>query len=239
MALKHQELLKPIKPLKLMGKKRGMTNIFDEKGNVVVCTVIEVEPNVITQIKTKEKDGYSAIQVGFDEIKTNDPRTIEKRVTKPLLGHFKKGGNAPYRILQETRLDSTEEYAVGQKLGVSLFKEEQYLDATAFSIGKGYQGPMKLHNFAGMPASHGTGPTHRHLGSTGCRSTPGRCFPGGKRASHMGYDKTTVMNLKVVMVDEEENIIVVKGAVPGPRNGIVTLKQAMKKQSKKIAKKGA
>lgn len=214
---------------KLMGKKLGMTHLFDEKGNIVVCTVIEVEPNVITQIKTKEKDGYTAIQTGYQKIIAKKTETAEKRVTKPLLGHFKKAGTEPRKHLVETRMGDTSAYAVGQELTVGLFADTKYIDAMAISIGKGFAGGMKLHNFSGMRASHGNGPTHRHIGSTGNRSTPGRCFPGGERASHMGNEKVTIQNLKVVEVNEQENLIIVKGSVPGPKNGLVTLSKAIKR----------
>lgn len=212
---------------KLMGKKKGMTHLFDEKGHIIVCTVIEVEPNVVVQIKTTEKDGYTAIQTGYEKVTTKDPRTIEKRVKKPIIGHFKKNGVEPRRHLTESRVDNIEDYSVGQEIGVGIFSEIPFVDATAVSIGKGYQGAMKLHNFSGMKASHGTGPVHRHLGSTGNLS--GRCYPGDKRASHMGAKRVTRENLKVVQIDEEENLIVVKGPVPGPKNGFVTLRQAVKK----------
>ena len=218
---------------KLMGKKRGMMQLFDDNGNVVVCTVIEAEPNVVTQIKTAKNDGYDAVQLGFEEIKTKDPRTVEKRVKKPQLGHFKKAGIAPRRYLTECRVDSVEEYKVGQELGVDQFAEVKYVDATARSIGKGFQGVMKLHNFSGFPAAHGTGPVHRHAGSTGMRSTPGRCFKGGKRASQMGNRQVTTQSLEVVMVQPEDNLIIVKGSVPGPKNGLVYLTEATKKTIKK------
>lgn len=213
------------KSLRLMGKKRGMVQLFDEKGHIVPCTVIELEPNVVTQIKTKDTDGYSAIQIGFEEIVTKDPRTIEKRVTKPLLGHFKKSGIAPRRYLAEVRLDDANDFSIGQALSAELFKDIPYVDVTGVSKGKGYQGVMKLHNFRGGPASHGSS-FHRHAGSTGMRSTPGRCLPGGKRASHMGSDTVTVQNLQIVKV--EGNLIVVKGAVPGARNDLVYIAPAKK-----------
>ncbi len=215
--------------LKLMGKKWGMNHLFDEKGNIIVCTVIEVEPNVVVQIKTKEKDGYSAIQTGYGKVTAKKQQTVEKRVTKPRMGHFKKAGLEPRRHLSESRMENTEEYSVGQEVGVGAFSDIEVIDAMAVSIGKGFQGAMKLHNFHGMKASHGTGPTHRHLGSTGNRSTPGRCFPGGKRASHMGARQVTTQSLKVVEINEEENHIVVKGSVHGPRNGLVNLSQAIKR----------
>jgi large subunit ribosomal protein L3 len=222
--------------LKLMGKKRGMVRLFDEKGNVVVGTVIEVEPNVVTQVKTKESDGYNAIQLGFEVIKVKDSRTIDNRVTKPLNGHFKKAGVTPRRHLSEARMENSKDYTVGQEIGVTEFAEIPYIDVTAMSKGKGYQGVIKLHNFAGGPAAHGSG-FHRHAGSTGMRSSPGRCFKGGPRPSHMGYDTVTVQNLKVVKVDAQENIIVVQGSVPGPANGLVYFAEAVKLVTAKKNKK--
>lgn len=219
--------------LKLMGKKRGMTHMFDDKGNVVVCTVIEMEPNVVTQIKTQENDGYNAVQVGFGKVQAKDPRTVERRVSKPLRGHYKKSGVEPRKFLQESRLENVADYQIGQEIDVSTFSAYKYVDATATSIGKGFQGAMKLHGFRGMPASHGAKKNHRSLGSTGNRSTPGRCFPGGKRASHMGNRRVTVQSLEIVEIHSEENILVVKGAIPGPKNGVVTLRQAVKKAGAK------
>ncbi len=221
--------------LKLMGKKRGMVQLFDDNGNIVVCTVVQAEPNVITQIKTKESDGYNAIQLGFDKIEVKDPRTIEKRTKKPQLGHFKKAGIEPRRYLTELRVDDVNGYSIGQELGVGLFADVGYIDATATSKGKGYQGVIKLHHFAGGPAAHGSS-FHRHAGSTGMRSTPGRCLPGGPRASHMGDDKVTVQNLQVVMIKEEDNLIIVKGQIPGPRDGLVYITEAKKRQGTKKKK---
>ncbi len=212
---------------KLMGKKLGMTQLFDEKGNAVACTVIEVEPNVVTQVKSKETDGYSAVQIGFKTIQGKDPRTALRRAKKPLAGHFKKAGTAPRRHLTELRIDSAEEYTLGQQLDASLFAQGQYVDVAGISKGKGYQGVMKLHNFAGGPKSHGSG-FHRHAGSTGMRSTPGRCLPGGKRASHMGLEMIKVQSLRVIKV--EGNLLVIKGQVPGPRNGLVYITTAKKKR---------
>lgn len=214
--------------LKLMGKKRGMTQLFDEKGNVVACTVIEVEPNIITQIKTKETDGYIAIQTAFDKIQAKDPRTVEKRAGKPQLGFCKKNNVEPRRHFIESRLEDVEGYSVGQEIGVNILNEVEYVDATAISIGKGFQGAMKLHNFKGGRATHGASKIHRKIGSSGQRSTPGRVFPGKKRPCHMGMNKVTIQNLKVISVDEQENLILLAGSVPGPRNGVVTLRKALK-----------
>lgn len=219
---------------KLMGKKRGMMQFFDENGHVVPCTVIEVESNVITQIKTKETDGYNAIQIGFETIQTKDPRTLDNRLSKPLQGHYKKANVKPRRHLAELRVDNTDNYSVGQELDLTLFAEQPYVDVMAISKGKGYQGVMKLHNFKGMPATHGAGPVHRHGGSVGMRSTPGRVLPNGKHACHMGDDRKTVQSLKVIKI--EGNAILIKGAVPGPRNGLVCITPAIKKISTKAKK---
>jgi large subunit ribosomal protein L3 len=213
--------------LKMMGKKRGMIQRFDNQGNVVTCTVIEAEPNVIAQIKTKEIDGYTAIQVSYDKIETNDPRTKTRRVGKPLVGHYAKAGIEPRRHLQEIRIEDPANYAVGQELSLELFSEIAYVDVTAISKGKGYQGAIKLHGFGGGPAAHGSG-FHRHQGSIGMRSTPGRCLPGGKRASRMGGEKITVQSLKVVAIDKERNVLLVEGSVPGARGGLVTVQPAKK-----------
>lgn len=221
--------------LKLMGKKRGMVQIFDDKGNVVICTVIEAEPNVVTQVKTKATDGYNAVQLGFDKIVVKDPRTIDKRSSKALQGHYKKAGAEPRKHIVESRLDNVQEYSLGQEIGVSVFSEVAYVDACAYSKGKGYQGVMKMFHFAGGPASHGSG-FHRHAGSTGMRSTPGRCLPNGPRASHMGYERITVQNIRVVSVHPEENLILVAGQVPGPRNGLVYLSPAVKRTVSKKKK---
>jgi large subunit ribosomal protein L3 len=218
---------------KLMGRKRGMTRLFDEKGNAVVATVIEIEPNVVTQIKTTDVDGYEAVQLGFEKVTTNDPRTIERRVKKPLRGHFAKANVEPRRFLQEFKTEKLDNFTVGQEINVDLFKVGEYLDVTATSKGKGFQGAMKLHNFAGGRATHGNSLSHRALGSTGMRSSPGRCFKGGPRASHMGDDTVTVQNLEVVMVSLEDNVILVKGAVPGARDALVTIEEAVKKYQKK------
>ncbi|MFC2049296.1 50S ribosomal protein L3 [Chlamydiota bacterium] len=218
--------------LKLLGKKRGMTQRFDDSGNLVVCTVIHAEPNIVTQIKTKESDGYNALQLGFEKIVTEDPRTIQKRVTKQLLGHFQKAQVEPRRYLAEARLDNVDAYAVGQELGVSLFSEIVFVDVSGVSKGKGYQGVIKRHNFKGGPAAHGSG-FHRHGGSTGMRSTPGRCLPGQKKAGRMGGENVTVQNLRVVGIDEGRNLIIVEGAIPGPRGSLVSVAPSKKKQQKK------
>lgn len=220
--------------LKLMGKKRGMTQLFDKKGNAIVCTVIEVEPNIVTQIKTKANDGYEAVQLGFETVVTKDPRTVVTRVKKPLEGHYKKANVAPRRYLAETRVEKSEDFTLGQEIGVSQFATATHIDVTGQSKGKGYQGVIKLHGFAGGPAAHGSS-FHRHMGSTGMRSTPGRCLPGGKRASHMGDERKTVQSLEVVEIVEDKNLIIVRGAVPGAKNSLVYLSPAVKKTGSKAA----
>lgn len=217
---------------KLMGKKRGMTQIFDEKGNIIACTVIEAEPNIVTQIKTKENDGYEAIQLGFDKIRVKDPRTIEKRVSQPLRGHFAKNNIEPRRYLAETKIEENSSFTIGQEINVAVFANEKYLDVTATSKGKGHQGVMKRYHFAGGPASHGSG-FHRHGGSTGQRSSPGRRFPQQKQSGHMGNEQVTVQNLRLVRVDEANNVLLVEGAVPGPKNGLVYVSPAKKKKKTK------
>lgn len=217
---------------RLMGKKAGMIQMFDQDGNPIACTVIQATPSVITQVKTKESDGYNAIQLGYDEIITNDSRTIEKRSTKPLLGHYKKASVVPCKYLYENRVDSTDGFEVGQKIDISQFQNVTHLDVVGTSKGKGYQGVMKKYGFRGGPASHGSG-FHRHAGSTGMRSTPGRCLPGGPRPSHMGDERVTVESLKVVSVDLERNVVIVRGAVPGAINSPVFMVEAKKAKAKK------
>lgn len=216
--------------LKLMGKKRGMMQLFDEKGNILICTVIEAEPNVVTQVKTVATDGYDAVQLGFDKIKARDNNRKEERAGKPRLGLFKKTGVESRRHLKETRLKGdVGKYTVGQEIGVTAFEVGSYVDVTARSKGKGFQGVMKLHNMAGGPATHGSS-FHRHAGSTGMRTTPGRCFPGSPRASHMGDENVTVQRLRVVLVNQDDNVILVEGAVPGARGGLVYLSEAKKQR---------
>ena len=220
-----------MKKLQLMGRKRGMTQLFDNNGNNVPCTVIEIEPNVITQVKQKETDGYEAVQTSFETIKVKDPRTLEKRLAKPQQGLYKKGGIAPRKFLCETRVDAASEYAVGQEITVDSYKEILWVAITSISKGKGYQGVMKKYNFKGGPGAHGSG-FHRHAGSTGMRTTPGRCLPGGKRASRMGGDQVTVHN-EIFRVDADKKLIIVKGCVPGSNGSLVWINTASKKKQTK------
>lgn len=218
--------------LKLMGKKRGMTRLFDESGNHVVCTVISAEPNIITQIKRKESDAYEAIQLSAFKIK---PSKV-KNVSKPLKGHFKKASVEARKTSAESRVDNIESFQVGQEISVGYFSDVKYVDVRGVSKGKGYQGVIKRHHFAGGPASHGSG-FHRHGGSCGMRTSPGRCLPGQKKAGRMGNDKVTLQNLRVVRIDEGKQIIIVEGAIPGARGGIVYITKSAKNKSQKSQKK--
>lgn len=218
--------------LRLMGRKRGMTRIFDDNGNQVVCTVIVAEPNVVTQIKTKENDGYEAVKLAAFKVKSS---AITARVSKPARGHFTKAGVEPRSHLAESKVEAVADYQVGQEVNVSVFADEAYVDVQAVSKGKGFQGVMKRHNFAGGPASHGSG-FHRHGGSTGMRSSPGRCLPGQKKAGRMGGEVVSVQNLRVVKVDEQKQILLVEGAVPGARDGVVYITRSIKKANQKKKK---
>jgi large subunit ribosomal protein L3 len=214
--------------LKFMGKKQGMARLFDKDGNHVVCTVISAEPNIVTQIKRKDKEGYEAVQLSAIKVK---PSKV-KNVTKPLQGHFKKAEVEPRAHAAESRVENVEEYKLGQEVGASYFADAGFVDVTGVSKGKGYQGVIKRHHFAGGPASHGSG-FHRHGGSCGMRTSPGRCLPGQKKAGRMGSDRVTTQNLRVVKVDEEKQVIVVEGAIPGARGGLVYVTKAEKKKSQR------
>ena len=203
----------------ILGKKIGMTQIFTEEGIVVPVTVVEATPNVVTQIKTVEKDGYSAIQVGFEDAK-------EKSLNKPQKGHL-AAANVLKKHLKEFRVDSVEEFTVGQEIKADLFAAGEIIDVTGISKGKGFQGPIKRHGQSRGPESHGSR-YHRRPGSMGACSFPGRVFKNKKLAGHMGSVKVTVQNLEVVKVDADKNLILVKGAIPGPKGSMVTIKEAVK-----------
>lgn len=205
--------------LTLMGRKKGMMQMFDDKGNLVVCTVIHAEPNVISCVITKETQGYNAIQLSAFK---------GKNISKPRQGAFAAKGVEPRRKSKESRVEDTSSYTLGQEIGVEHFAECAYVDVSGISKGKGYQGVIKRHNFAGGPAAHGSG-FHRHGGSCGMRSTPGRCLPGQKKAGRMGSEKVTVQSLKVVKVDQEKQVILVQGAIPGANESIVYVAKAKKK----------
>ena len=205
----------------LIGKKIGMTQIFDEKGKVVPVTVVEAGPCVVSQVKTVETDGYNAIQMGFGDIKP-------KHVTKPLQGHFKKADVAPKRILKEFRFDDCSAFELGQVIKADLFETGDKVDVTGKSKGKGYAGVIKRWNFARLKESHGTGPNARHGGSMGACSSPSRVWKGKKMAGHLGAEKVTVQNLAVVKIDAEDNLIAIKGAIPGANGGYVVIKDSVK-----------
>lgn len=209
----------------LIGKKLGMGQIFGENGNSIPVTVVQAGPCFVVQKKTVETDGYNAIQIGFEEIKK------ASRVNKPRTGHFKKAEVPPMARLKEFRMDSEEIAGLetGAEIAVGIFEPGDYVDVTGVSIGKGFAGVMKRHGFAGAPASHGTHEAFRHGGSIGQNTTPGRTLRGKKMPGHMGARKVTVQSLKVVEVRGDTNILMLNGAVPGPRNGYVILKRAVKK----------
>ena len=203
----------------ILGKKLGMTQIFTAEGIVVPVTVVEAGPNVVTQVKTVEKDGYNAIQVGFEDAK-------EKSLNKPQKGHL-AAANVLKKHLKEFRVDAVEEFTVGQEIKADLFTAGEKIDVTGTSKGKGFQGPIKRHGQSRGPESHGSR-YHRRPGSMGACSFPGRVFKNKKLAGHMGSVKVTVQNLEVVRVDADKNLILVKGAIPGPKGSMVTIKEAVK-----------
>lgn len=205
----------------ILGTKLGMTQIFDEENRVVPVTVVEAGPCVVTQVRTKEVDGYSAIQIAFGEI---DPR----KVNKPAAGHFKKAGVTPRRHVTEIRVEDSSAYEVGQEITAEIFADVKFVDVTGTSKGKGYAGGMKRHGFAGQGAGHGNQAAHRRVGSIGQAATPGRVFKGKRMAGRMGNDRVTLQNLKVAKVDVESNLLLIKGAVPGVNGGTVVVKTAVK-----------
>ena len=205
----------------IIGKKVGMTQIFDEAGHVIPVTVIEAGPCVVTQKKTIEKDGYAAVQLGFEDIK-------EKKLSKPEKGHLQKAGVAFKKHLKEFKLENTETLNVGDEIKADVFAKGDHIDVTGTSKGHGYQGAIKRFGAQRTPTSHGGGPVHRHAGSMGSTSTPSRIFKGHIGAGQMGVEQTTVQNLIVVKVDPELNMIVVRGAIPGPKGGVVYLKNTVK-----------
>ncbi len=204
----------------LIGKKLGMTQLFDANGNVVPVTVIEAGPCVVSQKKTVENDGYDAVQVGFGDLKAS-------KVNKPAKGHFAKNDVAPKKVLREFRFEDTSAFNVGDIIKADVFAEGDSVDVRGTSKGKGYAGVIKRWNFSRLKESHGTGPVHRHGGSLGVID-PARVFKGKKMAGHLGNERVTVQNLKVVKIDAENNIIAVKGAIPGPKGGIVVIFDSVK-----------
>ncbi len=206
----------------IIGKKIGMTQIFDEAGKVVPVTVIEAGPCVVVQKKTIENDGYEAVQLGFGDIKA-------KNVNKPLAGHFKKADVAAKRTLKEFRLADISGLNVGDLVKADTFAEGDIVDVSGTSKGKGFAGTIKRYNNHRLKETHGTGPVHRHAGSMGACSSPSRIYKGKGMPGHLGAEKVTVQNLEVVRVDAENNLIAIKGAVPGPKGGTVTIVDCVKK----------
>ena len=220
----------------ILATKVGMTQIFDESGVLTPVTVLQAGPCVVTQVKTLENDGYSAVQVGFvdkkDKVITKDKsgkKEIAHRhgVTKSQKGHFDKAGVSGKRFVREFRFDNVEEFALAQEINADIFAEGDKIDATAISKGKGFQGAIKRHGFHRGPMTHGS-KFHRHQGSSGSASDPGRVFKGKKMPGHMGSKRITIQNLEVVRVDAENNLLLVKGSVPGPKKSLVTVKAAIK-----------
>ena len=205
----------------IIGKKVGMTQIFDEMGKVIPVTVIEAGPCVVTQKMTAEKEGYEAVQLGYEEIS-------EKHISKPEAGHLKKNGIGMLKHLKEFKLENAAELNVGDVLKADVFAAGDKVDVTGTSKGHGYAGVVKRHGAQRTPTSHGGGPVHRHAGSMGSGTDPSRIFKGKIGAGHMGVDQVTVQNLDVVKVDSELNMIVIRGAIPGPKGGLVYIKSTAK-----------
>ena len=205
----------------LIGKKIGMTQIFNEDGTLTPVTVLQAGPCAVTQIKTVENDGYEAVQVGFGDVKVS-------RVNKPMKGHFDKADVAPKKTLKEFRLESIDGIEVGNILKADTFEVGEIVDVKGTSKGHGTAGAIKRWNFSRLRMTHGTGPNHRHAGSLGACSSPSRVFKGKGMPGHMGCVKVTVQNLEVVRVDAEKNLLLVKGAVPGPKKALVTIKETTK-----------
>lgn len=212
----------------IIGRKVGMTQIFNADGKVIPVTVIEAGPCTVVQKKTPEKDGYTAVQLGFQDV-------ADKKLTKPELGHLKKAGVSAKKVLKEFKLDNSAELNVGDVIDAGVFAEGDHVDVTGISKGKGYAGVVKRYNAQRTPMAHGGGPVHRHAGSMGACSTPSRIMPGKIGAGHMGVDQVTIENLDIAKVDASCNLIAIRGAVPGPKGGIVLIRSTVKN----IREKGA
>ena len=204
----------------ILATKVGMTQIFNEEGMLIPVTVLQAGPCVVTQVKTEENDGYASVQVGFGEIR-------EKLVNKPEKGHFEKAGVDVKRFLKEFRFENAAEYEVGQEIKADIFVDGDHIDVTAISKGKGFQGAIKRHGQSRGPMTHGS-KYHRHAGSNGAASDPSKVAKGKKMPGHMGNVQVTVQNLEIVRVDTENNLLLVKGAVPGPKKSLVTIKETVK-----------
>lgn len=219
MTTETKQAAAPVKAL--LGRKLGMTQVWDEDGRLVPLTVVQVGTNVVTQVRTADTDGYSAVQVGFEDIDA-------RRVTKPLAGHFEKAGVSPKRHVAEYRTSDADSYELGQELSAEVFEAGQKVDVSGNTRGKGFAGVMKRHGFAGGPASHGAHKIHRKPGSIGACATPGRIFKGQRMAGRMGNVRSTVLNLTVQGVDAEKGLLLIKGAIPGAKNSVVMVRSAVK-----------
>ncbi|XGB43680.1 MAG: 50S ribosomal protein L3 [Nodosilinea sp. LVE1205-7] len=204
--------------LGILGKKLGMTQIFDEAGRAIPVTVIQAGPCVVTQVKTPDTDGYAAIQVGFEE-------TTEKSLNRPKLGHLNRSGSAPLRHLKEYRVETAADYELGQAITADTFTVGQLVDVRGKSIGRGFAGYQKRHNFRRGPMAHGS-KNHRLPGSTGAGTTPGRVYPGKRMAGHLGDSQVTIRKLEVIRVDSDRNLLLIKGAIPGKPGGLVSVTPA-------------
>ena len=205
----------------IIGKKIGMTQIFDEKGNVIPVTVVEAGPCTVVMKKTIENDGYEAVQLGYGDVKV-------QRVNKPMMGHFKKADVAPKKTLKEFKLDDMASVNVGDTIKADIFAVGEKVDVVGTSKGKGTAGSIKRWNFSRLKESHGTGPVARHAGSLGACSDPSRVYKGKKLAGHLGCERVTIQNLVVAKIDAENNLLAIKGAIPGPKGGIVVIRDAKK-----------
>lgn len=214
----------------ILGRKIGMTQVFEEDGRAVPVTVIEAGPCRVAQLKTPEKDGYSAIQLAFG---------AARRVNKPMAGHFEKSGIDGARHLVELRLDDTGDYQPGAEVKADVFEAGEIVDVVGVTKGKGFAGPMKRHNFSGLSATHGTQRKHRSPGSIGGCATPARVFKGTRMAGHMGHQRVTTLNLRVIKADPERNLLLIRGAVPGPRGGLVMVRTAVRRRQRVAGNKAS
>lgn len=205
----------------IIGRKLGMTQVFTPEGKVIPVTVVEAGPCPVVQVKTLERDGYTAVKLGFDEVS-------EKKLNKPQLGQFKKAGVAPQKVLKEFRVEDTAAYTVGQAVSCDVFVAGDKVDVSGVSKGHGYTGVIKRWNNHRLKETHGVGPVHREVGSMGANSTPSRVFKGKKMAGQYGHENVTVQNLEIVRVDTARNALLIKGAIPGPVKGVVTIKESVK-----------
>jgi large subunit ribosomal protein L3 len=210
----------------ILGKKVGMTQLFDEKGNVVPVTIIEAGPCYITQVKTTETDGYNAVQLAFEEV-------AERKLSKGERGHLQKANAPTLRQVREVRSTEPPAHTLGDVIKADIFQEGDIVDVVGISKGRGFAGAVKRHGFSGGPKTHGQSDRHRATGSRGAGTTPGHTFPGTRAPGQMGNQRVTVQNLKIALVDPERNLIAIRGAVPGPRTGLVLVCDAVKKASKK------